>query len=125
MGLDNWQQRTELLIGSDKVELLGKANILVAGLGGVGGFAAEILCRSGIGNMTIIDADTFHASNRNRQIGALESTNGIAKTEVMKKRLLDINPQLNLEVISEFIEGDKIKELTALGASIKRRDSRD
>ena len=113
MDLDNWQQRTELLIGKDKVENLGKANVLVVGLGGVGGFAAEILCRSGIGNMTIVDADSFHNSNRNRQIGALKSTNGIAKTKVMQQRLSDINPELNLEVISEFIEDDKIKEITA------------
>ena len=114
MGLDNWQQRTELLIGNNKLEKLRKANILVAGLGGVGGFAAEILCRSGVGNMTIVDADTFHLSNRNRQIGALKSTEGRTKTSVMQERLLDINPDLNLTLVHEFITEEKIKQLTAL-----------
>lgn len=112
MSLDNWQQRTELLLGKEKLELLNKANVLVAGLGGVGGIAAEMLCRSGIGNMTIIDADTFHPTNRNRQIGALKSTDGLPKTTVMKNRLLDINPNLNLNIINEFITEEKIKQLT-------------
>ena len=114
MSLDNWQQRTELLIGNDKLERLKNANILVAGLGGVGGIAAEILCRSGVGNMTIVDADTFHLTNRNRQIGALKSTEDIAKTSVMKERLQDINPDINIKVINEFISEEKIKRLTAM-----------
>ena len=113
MGLDNWKQRTELLIGNDKLELLKKANVLVAGLGGVGGLAAEILCRSGVGNMTIVDADCYHSSNRNRQIGALKSTEGLPKTSVMQNRLLDINPEINLKIINEFITEKEIKQLTS------------
>ena len=113
MASDNWQERTELLIGKQKVQQLRKASVLVAGLGGVGGFAAEMLCRAGIGKMTIIDADRFTTSNRNRQLGALLSTQGKEKTEVFAKRLLDINPDLKLKTINEFIAGERIEEIAA------------
>ena len=71
---EEWKQRTELLLGKEKTERLSRAHVLVVGLGGVGAYAAEMLCRAGIGKMTIVDADTIHPSNINRQLPALHST---------------------------------------------------
>lgn len=106
-----WLTRTELLLGNEKLERLKKANVLIVGLGGVGGYAAEQICRAGINNMTIIDGDRIVASNRNRQLAALISTNGKEKTDVIANRLLDINPNLNLNVINEFIRDDRMIEI--------------
>ncbi|MFC2096127.1 ThiF family adenylyltransferase [Bacteroidota bacterium] len=111
MSSENWQERTELLIGKDKIEKLAKAHVLVVGLGGVGAYAAENLCRAGIGEMTIIDGDVFNSSNKNRQLPAMESTIGKPKAEVLGRRLLDINPELKLTVIQEYIKEERIKEI--------------
>lgn len=107
----NWYERTELLIGSEGIEKLQRSNVLVAGLGGVGGIAAEMLCRAGIGTMTIADSDIFSPSNLNRQIGALNSNHGKFKAEVMKNRLLDINPVLNLTIVKEYLKDNVIYDL--------------
>lgn len=109
----NWLERTELLIGEDKLNRLKNANVLVVGLGGVGAYAAEQLCRAGIGNMTIVDGDVVEPSNRNRQLPALISTGGKPKAEVLKQRFLDINPGLKLTVRNDFISDEKIPELFA------------
>ena len=101
MNLD-WLERTELLIGKDKLEKLSKSNVLIVGLGGVGSFAAEFICRAGIGKMTIIDGDTVDPTNKNRQLPALNSTIGPSKAAVMASRFLDINPDLELRVIDKF-----------------------
>ena len=77
--MENWLSRTELLLGSEKLEKLAKSHVLVAGLGGVGGYAAEQLCRAGIGEMTLIDGDVVNETNRNRQIIALVSNEGNVK----------------------------------------------
>lgn len=106
-----WLERTELLIGKEKLEALKNSKVLVAGLGGVGGFAAEMLCRAGIGQMVIIDADVVNPSNINRQILATTENIGNMKSEVAKERLLSINPELKLLVINEFIKDDRIIEL--------------
>ena len=74
--MSDWLSRTELLLGSDRLEKLKASNVLVVGLGGVGAYAAEMICRAGVGKMTIVDGDTIHATNRNRQLLALESTEG-------------------------------------------------
>lgn len=92
----DWNSRTELLIGKENVEKLKNAHVLVAGLGGVGAFACELLARAGIGTLTLIDSDVYSPSNRNRQIGAFISTEGLYKTDVMEKRLKDINPKINI-----------------------------
>ncbi|WP_300341287.1 tRNA threonylcarbamoyladenosine dehydratase [Fusobacterium sp.] len=92
-------QRTELLIGSENLNRLKNSHIIVFGIGGVGGFATEALVRAGIGEISIVDFDTIDITNINRQIIALQSTVGLLKTTVMKKRLLDINPQL---IIHEY-----------------------
>jgi len=110
-----WLSRTELLIGPEKLNILREKHVLIAGLGGVGAMAAEQICRAGIGIMTIIDGDTVHTSNRNRQLPALKSTEGMAKTEVMAKRLLDINPALKLTVLNEFIKDERTLEILRQG----------
>lgn len=115
MTIPQWQSRTELLLGSEKLTALRDKHVLVAGLGGVGAMAAEQLCRAGIGKLTIIDGDTVHASNRNRQLAALKSTEGTPKTEVMARRLLDINPALQLNVLHEYIRDERTTEILSLG----------
>jgi tRNA A37 threonylcarbamoyladenosine dehydratase len=101
-----WMGRTQLLLGEEKLHKLVNSNVLVVGLGGVGGIAAEMIARTGVGKMTIVDADTVEATNRNRQIPALHSTEGVLKTEVLAKRLLDINPDLELTVIPQYFRDD-------------------
>ena len=107
----NWLERTTLLLGPDKIELLRRANVLVVGLGGVGAYAAEMIARSGVGRMTIADADTVSESNINRQLIALHSTIGRQKADLMKERLLDINPELELTVVNKFIKDDETDQL--------------
>ena len=115
MSVPQWLSRTELLTGKEKLLALREKHVLVAGLGGVGAMAAEQICRAGVGCMTIIDGDTVHPSNRNRQLAALKSTEGIAKTEVMARRLLDINPELQLTVIYEYMKDDRTIEILEQG----------
>ena len=81
------------------------------GLGGVGAYAAEQICRAGIGHMTIVDADTVNESNINRQLPALHSTLGMPKAEVVARRLLDINPRLKLGVLNEFLRDERTEEV--------------
>ena len=90
---------------------LSGCHVLVVGLGGVGAYAAEQLCRAGIGKMTIVDADTVNESNLNRQLPALRSTIGRPKAEVVAQRLLDINPELELTVHNEFIRDERTEAI--------------
>jgi len=94
--------RTELLLGTEAMERLKNSRVAVFGIGGVGGYAAEALARSGIGSLDLIDNDTVAESNLNRQIIALRSTLGRYKTEVMRERILDINPRAKVEVHNCF-----------------------
>lgn len=107
----SWDERTLLLLGSDSQEGLRKSNVLVVGLGGVGAYAAEMLVRAGIGNLTIVDGDVVEESNRNRQLPALVSTTGKAKTDILAERFRDINPDINLTVFNEFIRDERTVEL--------------
>lgn len=109
--MKDWNSRTELLIGGPGIEILENSHVLVVGLGGVGAYAAEFLCRSGIGAMTIVDCDTVDLTNINRQLPATRSNIGKRKTEIISDRLLDINPDLKLTVIDKYIIGDYVKEL--------------
>ena len=109
--MDNWQKRTSLLIGNEGIEKLKKANILIIGLGGVGAYAAEQLCRAGIGKMTIVDGDVVDETNRNRQLPALISNQGKPKAEVMAQRFYEINPNLKLTVVNEFLKDERILEI--------------
>lgn len=104
-----WLERTELLIKERGLDKLQNANVLVVGLGGVGSFAAEFLARAGVGSMSIVDGDTVDTTNINRQLPALHSTVGKAKTSIVADRLLDINPDLNLTVINKFLEPDAME----------------
>jgi tRNA A37 threonylcarbamoyladenosine dehydratase len=106
-----WKSRTQLLLGEEKIRRMAVQHVLIVGVGGVGAYSAEMLCRAGIGKMTIVDGDTVNASNLNRQLVALHSTIGMPKTEVLSKRLLDINPDLELTVINEFIKDERIPEI--------------
>lgn len=110
-----WMSRTQLLLGDESVEKLMSSHVLVVGLGGVGGICAEMIARSGVGKMTIVDADTVDLSNGNRQIPALHSTAGRLKAEVMAERLKDINPLLELTVRPFYMEKDKSGELLQSG----------
>lgn len=106
-----WMQRTLQLLGEAQCRRLMEAHVLVAGLGGVGAMAAEMLVRAGIGRLTLVDHDVVSATNINRQIGALHSTIGKPKAQVMKERLLDINPQLRVAVLESFIKEEKLEEI--------------
>ena len=104
---DLWQERTKLTICQQGIEKLSTAHVLIAGLGGVGSFAAEFLCRAGIGELTIVDSDKVNASNRNRQLIALVSNEGKNKTEIMSERMMDINPNLKLNIFNTYLERDE------------------
>jgi tRNA threonylcarbamoyladenosine dehydratase len=108
---NHWNIRTELLIGTEKLELLQKSHVLIVGLGGVGAACAEMIARSGVGKMTIVDTDVVEQSNRNRQLGALISTNDLPKVEVWAKRLQDINPKLEVIAIQKYLQAPEIQAL--------------
>ena len=106
-----WQQRTDLLVGKVRMEHLRNSHVLVVGLGGVGAYAAEMICRAGVGKMTIVDADTVQPSNINRQLPALHSVIGRPKAEVLAERFRDINPDLELTVLPVYLKDETIPEL--------------
>ncbi|MDI9553611.1 MAG: tRNA threonylcarbamoyladenosine dehydratase [Bacteroidota bacterium] len=113
----NWLSRTEMLAGPEAVQRLRSSDVLVVGLGGVGSWAAEMICRAGVGKMTIVDGDSVHVTNRNRQLPALVSTEGKPKTLVMADRLRDINPEIELTVINEYIRDERMIEVLERGYS--------
>jgi tRNA threonylcarbamoyladenosine dehydratase len=113
--MTNWLKRTELIIGDEGLTKLNSSKVLVVGLGGVGAFAAEMICRAGVGAMTIVDGDVINVTNRNRQLPALNSTEGLPKAEVMGKRLRDINPDIRLTVVNEYIKDDRMIEVLEMG----------
>lgn len=106
-----WQQRTELLLGEEKMERLRKAHVLIVGVGGVGAYAAEMICRAGVGHMTLVDADTVQPTNINRQLPATHSALGRPKAEVFAERFRDINPELDLTVLPVYLKDEAIPEL--------------
>ena len=109
--MTNWLERTELLLGEDKLNILKNANVLVVGVGGVGAYAAEMIVRAGVGSMTIADADKVSETNINRQLVALHSTVGREKCDILAERLKDINPDLNLHIVNRFIKDDETDAL--------------
>lgn len=106
-----WKQRTETLYGPERMERLAAAHVLVVGLGGVGAYALEMLCRAGVGRFTIIDADTVSVSNINRQLPALHSTIGQPKATLLAERMQDINPQIVIDARIQFVTPDNIPSL--------------
>lgn len=109
--MENWQERTEMLFGSDGCARLKAATVAVIGVGGVGGFAAEMLARAGVGHLVIVDSDEVSVTNRNRQILALTSTVGRKKCEVLSERLKDINPEVEIIAIQQYVTGENNDEL--------------
>ncbi len=102
--MDDIFLRNRMLLGDASVEALLGKSVAVFGLGGVGGYAAEAVARAGVGNITLVDFDTVGFTNINRQIAALHSTLGVPKAEVMKSRLLDINPEARVAAIVKRYE---------------------
>ena len=109
--MDNWLERTELLLGEEKLARLKRAHVLVVGLGGVGAYAAEMVARAGIGTMTIADADAVNTTNINRQLVALHSTVGRQKADILAERLRDINPEIELTVVNRYIRDEETYRL--------------
>jgi tRNA A37 threonylcarbamoyladenosine dehydratase len=103
MDMNNFFSRTELLIGRDALEKLKGSTVTIFGIGGVGSHATEALARCGVGNLVLIDGDIIRPSNINRQVHATVDTIGMPKVEVMRERLLRINPEINVMVYQEFI----------------------
>ena len=109
----SWLERTELLVQKEGLEKLKKANVLIVGLGGVGSYAAEFIARSGINKMTIVDGDVFDETNKNRQLPALDSTIGVSKTTVLAARIRDINKDIELTVLEEFLSPERAYEIVS------------
>ena len=106
-----WTERTALLLGEDKMRRLSAAHVLVVGVGGVGAYAAEMLCRAGVGEMTIVDADTVQPTNINRQLPATHSTIGRPKVEVLAERFRDINPDIRLHALPMYLKEEEVASL--------------
>lgn len=100
-------ERTELLLGKEKLDILRQSHVLVVGLGGVGAYAAEMIARAGVGRMTLADADVVGLTNINRQLLALHSTIGRPKAEVLAERLRDINPEIELTIVNRYIKDEE------------------
>lgn len=110
-----WLSRTGIVVGEEGLKRLAGANVLVVGLGGVGAYAAELVARSGVGRMTVIDGDTVALSNINRQLPATSSSVGLLKAEVMAARLRDINPDIVLNVVPRYVEAAEMPGIVADG----------
>lgn len=108
---ENWLQRTELFLGSERLARVVSSRVLVVGLGGVGSWAAEMLCRSGVGHLTLVDADSVDVTNINRQMPALVSTVGRPKCDVVAARLREINPSADIVAVNMFVDADNIPSL--------------
>lgn len=106
-----WTERAELLFKTEGLEKLKKSHVMVVGLGGVGSFAAEFIARAGVGKMTIVDGDVVDITNINRQLPALHSTVGKPKVDIVGDRLMDINPELELIRLKEFLSPERAYEL--------------
>ncbi len=109
--IEEWKSRTAMMVGEDGVVALAGSTVVVVGVGGVGGYAAEMVVRAGVGHIVIMDDDLVSESNRNRQLIALTSTVGKSKTDVLKSRLLDINPALEVTVLPFYLEDGKAGEV--------------
>ena len=106
-----WQERTAMLVGEEMLEYFRNSTVAVIGVGGIGGYAAEMIVRAGVGHLIILDSDDVSVTNKNRQLLALDSTVGKPKCEVLAARLKDINPELDLTIIQEYLEADKVAEV--------------
>lgn len=116
--IEDWQARTTLLIGHDAIKHFAQLHVVVAGVGGVGGYVVEALARAGVGRLTLIDHDHVSTSNRNRQIVALTSTTNKPKVEVMTQRILEINPQCQVNYMMQVICDDASSLLQTLSPDV-------
>ena len=107
----DWQERTAMLVGEEMLDHFRNSTVAVIGVGGVGGYAAEMIVRAGVGHLIILDSDDVSVTNKNRQLLALDSTVGKPKCEVLAARLKDINPELDLTIIPEYLEADKAADV--------------
>lgn len=107
----DWLNRTELLLGKDQLKKLFNCHILIVGLGGVGAYTAEMLCRAGVGKLTLVDGDKVELTNLNRQLAATHSNLGKQKSDILANRFKDINPEIEIEAICEYIHEDRIREI--------------
>ena len=107
----DWYSRTELLIGKAGVDKLDNSKVAIFGIGGVGAYTAEALCRAGVGNLVLIDYDDICLTNINRQIHATRKTVGKSKVDTMKERLLEINPKINVIIFKELYNQDNAETL--------------
>lgn len=111
--MEPWQERTSILLGEAVLDSLAARKVMVVGLGGVGAYAAEMLCRAGVGKLVLVDSDTVGETNLNRQLIALNSTLGKLKTDVLSERLRDINPAVELTVVPEYVEEGNMDDIFA------------
>ena len=109
--MESWQERTRMLLGEERMALLARSRVAVIGLGGVGAFAAEMLVRAGVGTLLILDSDCVSLTNKNRQLLALDSTLGRPKAQVLRERLLDINPALKLTLCESYLDETNAADL--------------
>lgn len=108
---DRWDERTRRLLGDDACERLARCRVLVVGVGGVGGYAAEMLARGGIGHLTLVDADDVDVTNINRQLIALHSTVGKPKTRLFAERFRDIGPEISVDCKQQFLTPENVDEI--------------
>lgn len=102
----DWLERTKMLFGEEKIDKLSSQKVWIFGLGGVGSYAAMAVARGGVGHIALVDHDTVDMTNINRQLPASSKTIGQYKTEVMRQMILDINPQCQVDIYTEFYGGD-------------------
>lgn len=112
---ERWNDRTRLLLGESAAARLAAARVFIAGIGGVGGYAAEMLARSGVGHLTLVDADCVSVTNLNRQIIAVIPDIGKPKTDLFERRFLDINPEISVTPLREFISPDNVADMLSEG----------
>lgn len=110
MNLEDIYQRTELLLGKEKLELLKNAKVCVFGVGGVGSYVVEALARIGVGNIVIVDKDVVDVTNINRQLIALSTNVGLPKVDVCKKRISEINPSICVTAINSFVDKSNVRD---------------
>lgn len=108
---ERWDERTRTLLGEDAVNQLARKRVLIVGCGGVGGYASEMLARSGVGHLTLIDSDCVATSNINRQIIATHDTVGESKVELLAKRFKSINPDISVDARQLFLTPEKVDDL--------------
>lgn len=114
MEVSNFLSRFEMMVGKNSIDVLAHKTVLIVGIGGVGGYVCEALARSGVGHLILIDSDVVEITNLNRQIVALRSTLGKKKVEVMKDRILDINPQATVDIYDMFLNNNNLSFLDSL-----------